>query len=195
MGIKRLVYMRGELEIEAKFKLERVEDVEKKVKRIADFVIDKIEEDIYFNSEFRDFSKSDEAIRLRKDVEGVSLTYKGPKIDKDTKAREEIKVRIFPEDYERMIDILEKIGLKKFAKVRKRRKIYRKGNILICIDSLEGLGDFIEIEVEDLDLEKAKAEIFKLVKILGIEKAENIRKSYLELLIKSGLLNTSNDFK
>ncbi len=188
--------MGGELEIEAKFKLERAEDVEKRVKEIADFVIDKIEEDIYFNSEFRDFSKSDEAVRLRRDVEGVTLTYKGPKIDKDTKTREEIKVRIFPEDYGKMIDVLEKIGLKKFAIVKKRRKIYRKGNALICLDSLEGLGDFIEIEIEGLDLERAKEELFKLAKILGIGKEESgeseesgsIRKSYLELLIEAGLV-------
>lgn len=188
MGIKRLVCMGGELEIEAKFKLEKVEDVERRVKEIADFIIDKIEEDIYFNFKFRDFSKTDEALRLRKDVEGVTLTYKGPKIDKETKTREEIKVRIFPEDYEKMIHVLEKFGFKEFAQVRKKRTIYRTGKALICLDHLDELGDFIEIEVEDSDLKRAKGEIFNLAKILGIEKAESIRKSYLELLIDAGLV-------
>ncbi len=173
------------IEVEAKFRLKEgeLEKIEEKVKELADFVIDKIEEDTYFSFAFRDFSQTDEAVRIRKDVEGVTLTYKGPKIDPETKTREEIKVRVLPEDYEKAIAFLEKLGLKKFAIVKKRRRIYRKGKTLICLDSLEGLGDFIEIEVED-EMNAGKAEIFRLAKSLGLSKS--IRKSYLELLIESG---------
>ncbi|MBO8181897.1 MAG: class IV adenylate cyclase [Archaeoglobus sp.] len=178
------------MEIEAKFRLENAEEVERKVEEFAEFVIDKIEEDIYFSFSFRDFSKTDEAVRIRRDVEGVTLAYKGPKIDRETKAREEIKVRIFSEDYENAIAFLEKLGLRKFAKVKKRRKIYRKDNVLICLDSLEGLGDFIEIEVESPNLDTAKEEIFRLAKTLGVSEslADSIRKSYLELLVEKGLV-------
>jgi adenylate cyclase class 2 len=179
MGIKRLVYM---LEIEAKFRVEKIDEIEEKLKEVAEFVVEKIEEDVYFTSELRDFSETDEAVRIRRDAEGVSLTYKGPKIDAETKSREEVKVRIFPEDYENAILFLEKIGLRRFAKVKKRRKIYRIGNALVCIDKLDNLGDFVEIEVESPDLETGKQRIFSLAKTLGI--SESIRKSYLELLLE-----------
>jgi adenylate cyclase class 2 len=170
------------LEIEAKFRVESIDEVEEKLKEVADFVVDKTEEDIYFTSELRDFFQTDEVVRIRKDVEGVSLTYKGPKIDSETKSREEVKVRVFPEDYENAILFLERLGLKRFAKVRKRRKIYRMGNAIICVDKLENLGDFVEIEVESSDLNAGKREIFALAKTLGISKS--IRKSYLELLLE-----------
>lgn len=172
------------VEIEAKFKLEEeeVNRVEEKLREIAEFVIDKVEEDLYFSSYFRNFLKTDEAVRIRKDVEGVTLTYKGPKMDEETKTREEIKVRIFPDDYENAIAFLEKVGFKRFAKVEKRRRIYRKDNALICLDTLEGLGSFIEIEVEG-NLEVGKREIFNLAGVLGIT-SESIRKSYLELLLE-----------
>ena len=43
--------------------------------------------DLYFNSPLRDFKESDEALRIRIKEEGARLTYKGPKLDKETKSR------------------------------------------------------------------------------------------------------------
>ena len=60
------------MEIEVKFRYK--EGVEEKVKEIAEFVIEKVEEDMYFNHPCKDFRESDEALRVRRDVEGIKIT-------------------------------------------------------------------------------------------------------------------------
>jgi adenylate cyclase class 2 len=171
------------IEVEAKFPVKNISEVEEKVKKFAEFVIDKVEEDIYFKSPVRDFAVTDEALRVRKDVEGVVVTYKGAKLDSETKTREEVKARIDPGDYDKIIMILLKLGFEDFAVVKKRRKIYRYEDAVICLDSLE-IGDFIEIEVEGSDVEYGKRRIFEIASRLGIDKRESIRKSYLELILE-----------
>jgi|Deesub1362A_J573_1020465.scaffolds.fasta_scaffold00724_19 adenylate cyclase class 2 len=170
-------------EVEVKFRIDNLDEIERKVRRMAEFVIEKHEKDIYFNSPIRDFAETDEALRIRRDVEGVVLTYKGRKIDPETKTREEVKVRICPEYEENMIEVLQKLGFRKFAEVRKKRKIFRMQDVTFCIDSLE-IGDFIEIEVESDDIEGAKKKIFEIVESLNLRRDDGIRKSYLELLIE-----------
>ncbi len=171
------------IEVEAKFPVKNISEVEEKVKEFAEFVIDKVEEDIYFKSPVRDFAVTDEALRVRKDVEGVVVTYKGAKLDSETKTREEVKARIDPGDYDKIIMILLKLGFEDFAVVKKRRKIYRYEDAVICLDSLE-IGDFIEIEVEGSDVEYGKRRIFEIASRLSIDKRESIRKSYLELILE-----------
>jgi adenylate cyclase class 2 len=79
--------------------------------------------------------------------------------------------------------VLQKLGFRKFAEVRKKRKIFRMQDVTFCIDSLE-IGDFIEIEVESDDIEGAKKKIFEIVESLNLRRDDGIRKSYLELLIE-----------
>ena len=57
--------------------------------------------DEYFNHPCRDFAVTDEALRLRKDPDG-KMTYKGPKLDRTTKTREEIEMDI--DDLDKMAD-------------------------------------------------------------------------------------------
>jgi len=165
------------MEVEAKFRLK--EGVEEKIREIADFAEEKEEFDIYLNHPCRNFAETDEALRIRVEKK-VKVTYKGPKVDEETKSREEVNVEV--SDFERALRLFEFLGFKKFRTVRKRRRIYRLKEAIICVDSVEGLGDFIEIEVEG-GLER-KEEIFRIAEMLGYTKAESIRLSYLEMLEK-----------
>jgi predicted adenylyl cyclase CyaB len=70
--------------------------------------------DLYFNSPLHDFKESDEALRIRIKEEGARLTYKGPKLDKETKSRLELTVKI-DEDWEmqgsKALALLGRLGL------------------------------------------------------------------------------------
>ncbi len=44
------------------------------------------------------------------------------------------------------IELLEKLGFKEAFTISKEREEYSHGNLKICLDSVESLGDFIEIE-------------------------------------------------
>lgn len=171
------------MEVEAKFRMK--EGVEKKIKEIASFVEEKEEYDVYLNHPCRDFAKTDEALRIRIEKK-VKVTYKGPKVDKETKSREEVNLEV--NSFESALKLFESLGFRKFRTVRKRRRIYRLEGAIICVDSVEGLGDFIEIEVEGgLD---RKDEIFRIANMLGYSRSESIRLSYLELLEK---IRTGNE--
>ena len=168
------------MEVEVKFPYR--EGVEEKVRRMADFVIEKFEHDLYFNHPCRDFRESDEAVRVRKDSEGVTMTYKGPKVDTETKSREEIKLKV--NSFENAVEMLGRLGFIPVKEVKKMRKIYRYGNALICLDNVEGLGKFVEIEIEAESID-AKEELFRIAAILGYSRDECLRESYLEMILKN----------
>ena len=138
----------------------------------------RLETDQYFNHPSRDFAVTDEALRVR-DVNGKSiLTYKGPKIGKTAKTRIEDEVQV--DDYDSMIKILKELGFKEAGVVKKSREIYEIEDFEICIDSVEGLGDFVEIEKKGNDKDSIEKELINLARELGLEKFET--RSYLELL-------------
>ncbi len=135
--------------------------------------------DLYFNSPFRDFAQTDEALRIRIKEEGARLTYKGPKLDSETKSRRELTVRV--DDAEALESILESVGFSRAAVVKKRRTKYALGEATLAVDEVEGLGSFIEVELsggEDWVGQKRAA--LDILARLGLP--ESIRESYLELL-------------
>jgi adenylate cyclase class 2 len=135
--------------------------------------------DLYFSHPFRDFARTDEALRIRVKEEGARLTYKGPKLDSETKSRRELTVRV--DDPEALESILEAVGFSRAAVVKKRRTKYSLGEAVLAVDEVEGLGTFIDVELsggEDWEVQKRAA--LSVLTMLGL--AESIRKSYLELL-------------
>ena len=144
------------------------------------------QEDIYFNAPHRDFIQTDEALRIRritnKDGDEIILTYKGAKLDELSKTREEIEVNI--EDVVNTKLILEKLGFKPVQPVKKDRVYYVINEYIITLDTVHGVGNFIEIEKglnEEADYQESLDEIFSLYRKLGVTDGFE-RRSYLELL-------------
>lgn len=139
--------------------------------------------DLYFNSPSHDFARSDEALRIRIKETGADLTYKGPKLDSETKSRREVRVRI--DDPVAMESILESLGFSRAAVVRKKRTKYSLDEAVLCVDDVEGLGKFIEVELSGgVDWPVQKRTALDIMARLGI--FESIRESYLELLAEGG---------
>jgi adenylate cyclase class 2 len=134
--------------------------------------------DEYFNHPCRDFASTDEALRLRRDSK-VKITYKGPKLDHHTKTREEIEMEVG--DLEKMSQILLKLGFRRVAEVAKKRKEFLLEGVTVCLDSVQGLGDFVELELQGTDAEEGRSRIEKLRDELGLQGSE--RRSYLEMLL------------
>ncbi|HSD57585.1 MAG TPA: class IV adenylate cyclase [Methanotrichaceae archaeon] len=148
--------------------------------------------DIYFNSPLRDFRKTDEALRIRVKEEGARLTYKGPKLDSETKSRQELTVEI--DSPERMTEVLRALGFVPSAEVRKRRTKYSLDDVTFALDDVQGLGIFLEIEARgEADWEGQKRKVISLLSQLGL--GESIRKSYLELLEEQSKEKQSRESK
>ena len=169
------------LEIEVKVPCADLIELEKKLKDMGarDFGRS-MQKDVYYAHPARDFGETDEALRLRIDNDLQIITYKGPKLDDQSKTREEIEISI--SSAERMALVLERLGFKPVLSVSKTRRIYGLRGISVCLDSVKGLGDFVEFEYEGGSMEEGKQAIFLLMKDLNI--SGNERRSYLELLLE-----------
>jgi adenylate cyclase class 2 len=180
------------IEVEVKIKLKNKEEfLSKIIKMGARKISTQIEEDTYFKHPLRNYSKTDEALRIRKSDNEFSLTYKGPKLNIKTKTREELSIKT--EDGISLENIMRKIGFTKLIKLIKRREIYELNDVKIYVDHIENLGDFIEVEkiiYNFREVNKIENELFEILEKLGFSREESITKSYLELIMEKN--NSSN---
>ncbi len=146
--------------------------------------------DHYFNAPDRDFAQTDEAVRVRSIGEKNYVTYKGPKIDRETKTRLEIEVPLadgeaVATDFRRLLTHLR---YKPVAVVRKTRRVAEFGrdgfDMQLTLDEVDGVGRYAELEVvapEDR-ADAAKATVLAVAAELGLTRSE--RRSYLQLLLE-----------
>jgi adenylate cyclase class 2 len=145
--------------------------------------------DSYFNAPDRDFAQTDEALRVRSIGTTNFVTYKGPKTDPQSKTRQEIEVRLADgtEAAQNFHQLLQLLGYNFVASVHKQRTIYhlsRAGfQLEICLDSVVGLGRFVELEIlaPENQLDSARKTLQETAGQLQLNGSE--RRSYLELLL------------
>ncbi len=75
------------------------------------------------------------------------------------------------------------------GRIRKKRTLYLVGRTRIHLDRIEGLGDFIELEVvmeQDEDLKNGQATALEIMRQLNIFPEQLVEGSYIDLLQPSG---------
>lgn len=163
------------IEVEVKAKIDNFEDMRKKLNNLGAIKTkEEFQEDIYFNSPIVDFAKTDEALRIRttkqSDEKHIFITYKGAKIDSESKTREEIEFGI--EDSKKCAKTFEHIGFKKVRTVRKNREYYAYKNFEISLDDIEGLDPYMEIEIgleDGNDSKNLRTAFLKCLNNLGLQ--------------------------
>lgn len=152
------------------------------------------EADHYFNAPDRDFASTDEAFRLRRVGSTNLLTYKGPKQRAAVKVRTELEVPIAEGDEpaEQMTQLVIHLGYRPVTVVRKHRRFYslQRGEfaITVCLDAVDDLGNFVEIEIlaPEERKEQATPVLLQLANELGLKDVQP--RSYLSLVLeKQGL--------
>ncbi|MFX0059569.1 MAG: class IV adenylate cyclase [Candidatus Hodarchaeota archaeon] len=192
------------IEVEIKVGISNPNKLRKKIEQHDGFYkLSLYHEDTYFNlpNGLRNFKETDEALRVRKSIEfninneklpkrfKAFITYKGKKIDSLTKTRKEIEVKI--NNFDKMIEILKILGFQEVLTIRKQRELYE---IKYKNQKLDALIDFIPdldryfLEVEFLKensetIDNNHEILFEFLNMIGIEKNESIRESYLELIL------------
>ena len=175
------------VEVEAKIVLPscsmlgRVEDA---IQELGAVLINNVvEEDIYYQHPCRDFSSTDEALRLRRTNSGVhELTYKGPKKRQHgLKERPEITLRVT--DADTIVELLHMLGFREVALVRKRRRYYRLNDFIVTLDEVNGLGCFVEIEYAGADKD-VDQKMEWVMEMLGLKDYPRTVKSYLEMILE-----------
>lgn len=138
----------------------------------------KQEDAIYTNfpdEEFADFKPGVNFLRIRKSNGKVLFTLKQSLVNELEGIEKELEVSSEKE----MEDILSLLGYHKAVQVIKTRRKANYKDYEICLDEVETLGSFIEVEkLTDEDSEKVQNEMFDLLIILGIEKADRVMNGY-----------------
>jgi adenylate cyclase, class 2 len=178
------------LEVEQKFRVASLAEVRQRLVELGTVFAPSIEQaDTYFAHPARDFARTDEALRLRRVGETNYITYKGPKLDRETKTRRELELPLpaGTKSFDQYTELLLALGFGQVATVLKRREPGRLTwdglPVEIALDMVEGLGDFVELEIatNDSSHSAAKSAIAGLGQQLGLGAGE--RRSYLELLL------------
>lgn len=160
------------------------------------------ETDTYFNGVDRDFKKSDEALRVRKTecLEGsylnadfnlaggrpgqmACITYKGSKMGETAMSRRELEITV--EDAEGMIEMLILLGYQPVRPVVKLRRYLYSENMVACVDRVEGLGTYLELEImveTEAERQTALDMIELQLRTLGYSMEDTTRISYLSML-------------
>jgi len=140
--------------------------------------------DRYLMNPCRKTNLAREALRLRHEGTDHRLTYKGPRRRSAVTDRPEIECTIG--DPLSMEEILTRLGFRKLVDVRKVRNIYELQNFRICIDVVQDLGSFSEIEYcrEGRKLtRKITTRMTRLARELGAV-GPRISRSYPEMLLE-----------
>jgi adenylate cyclase class 2 len=178
------------LEVEVKFPVSDLALVEKRLKeRVSAVPVERLETDTYFNAPDRDFAVTDEALRLRRVGQANFVTYKGPKKEQTTKTRLEIEVPLAEGEpvADHFKQLLVSLGYRPVADVKKRRRIFNLESdnfqMAVCLDQVEEVGAFVEIEIlaPETSFDQARAAVLRLAEALALKTQE--RRSYLELLL------------
>lgn len=179
-------------EVEQKFPLQNVTAVEQKLAELGATAHGPVRQiDRYYGHPSRDFAVTDEALRIRRVGDLNFITYKGPKVDKTTKTRRELEIRLPPgsEGDAGFSALLEAIGFRPVAEVKKvRRRLdvpWKGSHVEAALDQVDEVGTYLELELraDEKSLDSARELVGSLAKELGLETSE--RRSYLELLLAS----------
>jgi adenylate cyclase class 2 len=166
-------------EIEVKILEINRKEIEKKLLSAGAKKISEKEVDTLF-FDFKDFSikKNKSLIRLRKEKETCTLTFK--KLIESTKAKVANEYEVVVSDIDNARNILESIGLFVHAKMRKIRTSYKiddtKFEFDKYLDEYDHIPEFLEIEAKNIE------DIYKYAKLLGYGHDKCTAWSTLELI-------------
>lgn len=168
-------------EMEIKARIKNVEDIKGKLDELGCKWNDLGEQtDIIFIKNTKN-AFLEPIFRIRKSQDKILLTLKELKNDINT--AKELEMPICDEKV--MVDMLQLIGFIYYKTVKKKRLITVFEDFNICLDDVEGLGTFIEIEkltdsdkYENVIYEKQKV----ILSVLGIKEENLIKAKYFQLL-------------
>lgn len=148
------------------------------------------EHDVYFDDSRNSIRTRGEALRVRETRDcrtgqvSAQMNYKGRKLDDQTMTRQELETEVGDGAVCRAI--LQAAGYAPAVpEVWKERRMLRKDEITACLDHVQGLGGFLELEIlvkGEEEREEALKKIEATLSRLGYRICDTVRTSYLSML-------------
>jgi len=167
-------------EIEVKVKVENFEKILEQLANLGCKFTEPVrqEDRIFTNfpdSEFADFKSGVNFLRLRKSKGKILFTLKQSLVNELEGIEKELEVS----DGKEMEEILQLLGYHEAVQVTKTRRKTNYKDYEICLDEVDGLGAFIEVEkIADEDSEQAQSEMMDFLETLGVEARDRVLNGY-----------------
>lgn len=166
-------------EIELKFKIENIESIltflEKQGCEISPM---NYQYDTIYVKDLNHVESTEGSIwlRVRKTNDKIELNYK----KQSAKKMESEEIEFEVSSYEKANSFLKALGFQEWVQVNKKRRYIKYQDYNICIDEVERLGTFIEIEllIEEQTNEDYEEKILNVAKEMGIDILNRINSHY-----------------
>lgn len=176
-------------EIEVKAYLKNKNEVFKKLEKLGCVLSEPIRQvdTVYTRipaKNVEEYLKNDHFVRIREKSDGKFIfTVKKP-LSKEvlTKAEHETEVK----NREETEQALFLMGYQVANKVIKVRRTTNCNGFEICIDEVEGMGSFVEVEkMSDGDVDMVRKDVYDFLLSLGVSPEDEVRKGYDILAIEN----------
>ena len=170
-------------EIEIKLRVKNLEEIEQKLKEKGCVISEPISQhDTIYSlkgsrNEFESASEGDVIIRIRKLKNTAQLNLKQQRSSEGDNLEYETEVKD-PEEVHNMLTVLNWYPAIEVKKTRKKGKLREYE---FCLDQVEKLGTFVEIEKltgDGADPEQVRDELFKELETLGLSRNDEETKGY-----------------
>ncbi|MBU1111798.1 MAG: class IV adenylate cyclase [archaeon] len=174
------------LEIEVKAKVNNLELLKEKLSGLGCIFSNQIKQDdiIFLDKSitFPDIKKRVTVLRIRNSDGKFILTLK--KSEENELAC--IEKQIVVDDPGQAKELLEHLGYQAVITVNKTRQKCNYKGLNICLDKVDKLGTFIEVEkiTDETDCTKVQDELFEFLMALGVSKEERVLVGYDTLMYK-----------
>ncbi len=164
------------MEVEVKFRVD-FEELKERIESLgATFIREELQEDVYFSLPLP------QLLRVRR-IANLNRSFLTYKLIKDPGRNEEFdEIEVEVSDFEKTVEIFKRLGFKEDCWVRKRRLVYRLGDVTFELNDVEGLGGFLDIEVISSDVNEAKERIWEIAEKLGLSDEDVEPRLYQELV-------------
>lgn len=167
------------IEIEVKIRIQDLKAVRERILGLGAVIArDRhLETNTLYDFAAGDLRAGRRALRLRATGKRATLTFKGePRKSRSFKVREEFETQV--RDPKELRRILKALGLRETFAYTKRRTVFRKSRLTVCIDETS-VGNFLELEGE-------RHEITRFARSLGFGRTDFITSSYIEMIVQAG---------
>lgn len=170
-------------EIEIKVKISNLDNIQRKLEKKGCILSDPISQhDVIYSrgnskGEWQSSKEGDIIIRIRFSKNIAELNLKQQKSGEMDNLEYETEIK----DPEAMNKILAALGYAPAIEVKKLRRKGKLGEYEICVDEVEKLGNFIEIEKlteDNADPQKIRNEIFEVIESLGLSRDDEETRGY-----------------
>ncbi|MCF7899293.1 class IV adenylate cyclase [Candidatus Babeliales bacterium] len=159
--------------------------------KITDFYLNNPKLSYYFITE-KGYKEILEFLRVRITDEKNYLCYKKRHLDSSGKTISVDELEVVVNDGLQTVKILEHAGYTDKIKIEKTRSIFMYEDFEIVLDTVEGLGSFIEIEIKEhehkteKDLINALDRIYDLLRKIGLPEIKIFDRGYLCMFLNPG---------